>query len=154
MSRVYRPLSSSSSSSLTPCACSDLFCQPWIRFVYLLRTPSSCLLRGCCCRFMLFPSAAPRLLPPAPAGPPREPQPGLLEPLLPPGFLAAEFPRSAEEELVLLVPGCGLQSVLSILSTGRRRAVVGGGGGRAGRRRGRGWTRSSSSSSREGFSTA
>lgn len=105
--------------------------------MYLLRTPSSCLLRACCCTFMLFPSTAPRL-PAALAGPPREPEPGLCDPLLPPGFLVVEFPRSAAVELVLLVPACGLQSVLSILSTGRRSA--GGGGGREGRR-GRGWSR-------------
>lgn len=113
-----------------------LFCQPWIRLVYLLRTPSSCLLRACCCccKFMLFPSTVARL-PPAPAEPPREPEPGLCDPGRPPGFLDDELPRrSAEEEFVLLVPGCGLQSVLSILATGRHTAGGGGGAGREGRR--------------------
>lgn len=81
---------------------------------------------------MLFPSTVARL-PPATAEPPREPEPGLCDPGRPPGFLDDELPRrSAEEEFVLLVPGCGLQSVLSILATGRHTA--GGGAGREGRR--------------------
>lgn len=91
-----------------------LFCQPWIMLVYLLSTPST--LRACC-GFTLFPNTDPRP-PPAPAEPPREPEPGLCDPARP-SFLDAEFD---EEELVLFVPGCGLLSVLSILATGRRRA--------------------------------
>lgn len=115
-----------------------LFCQPWIRLVYLLSTPST--LRACC-GFTLFPNTDPRP-PPAPAEPPRdpdpdpEPQPGLCEPARP-SFLG-------EEELGLLVPGCGLLSALSILATGRRRAGAaeevegeegGDGGGRGSNRR-------------------
>ncbi|TWW65603.1 hypothetical protein D4764_21G0005030 [Takifugu flavidus] len=91
-----------------------LFCQPWIRLVYLLSTPST--LRACC-GFTLFPNTDPRP-PPAPAEPPREPEPGLCDPARP-SFLDAEFD---EEELGLFVPGCGLLSALSILATGRRRA--------------------------------
>lgn len=117
---------------LRPCA--YLFCQPWIRLVYLLSTPSSCLLRACsscCCRLTPLPCTVPRP-PPAPAEPPREPEPGLCEPLRLAGFLGDE------EELVLLVPG--LQSVFSILASGLQKA---GGGGR-GEEGGWGWSRRSS----------
>lgn len=96
-----------------------LFCQPWIRLVYLLSTPSTlraCCCCCCCCGFTVFPNTDPRP-PPAPAEPPREPEPGLCDPVRP-SFLGAEFD---EEELVLFVPGCGLLSALSILATGRRR---------------------------------
>lgn len=108
-----------------------LFCQPWIRLVYLLSTPSTlraCCCCCCCCGFTVFPNTDPRP-PPAPAEPPREPEPGLCDPVRP-SFLGAEFD---EEELVLFVPGCGLLSALSILATGRRR-----GGGEVVGERGRG----------------
>lgn len=125
-------------AQLRPCA--YLFCQPWIRLVYLLSTPST--FRACCCcccRFTVFPNTDPRT-PPAPAEPPREPEPepepGLCDPVRP-SFLDAGFD---EEELVLFVPGCGLLSVLSILATGRRRARRRRGGGVGGERRREGGT--------------
>lgn len=116
----------SPNTELRPCA--YLLCHPWIRLVYLLSTPSSSRACGCCI-FTLFPSAAPRP-PPAPAEPPREPEPGVWEPVRT-TFLDEEF---IEEQLVLWTPRWGLQSVLSILATGRQREGEGGVGGR--RRRG------------------